>query len=140
MRFWDTSALLPLIFEQDATPSLRAIASQDDSMVIWWGSKVEAVSAVCRLVRAGQIEEPSAPQLLKEIEALANATYEVQPTEGVRAAACRILRVHALRAADALQLAAALVWADHRPAGLGLVALDQKLRLAAEREGFGVMP
>ena len=140
MRFWETSALLPLIFEQDATADLRAVASDDDSMVIWWGSKVEAVSAVCRLVRAGQIEEPSAPRLLKEIGGLAEAAYEVQPTEEVRAAACRLLRVHELRAADALQLAAALVWADHRPTGLGLVALDQKLRLAAEREGFGVVP
>jgi len=140
LRFWDTSALLPLILEQAATANLRAIASQDDSMVVWWGSKVEAVSAVCRLVRAGQIEEPSAPQLLQEIEALANATYEVQPTEGVRAAACRMLRVHELRAADALQLAAALLWAEHRPAGMGLVALHQKLRLAAAREGFEVLP
>ena len=41
---------------------------------------------------------------------------------------------------DSLQLAAALVWADHRPTGLGFACLDRRLRRAAAQEGFEVLP
>jgi hypothetical protein len=77
---------------------------------------------------------------MTQLDAVISAAYEIQPTEEVRATACRILRVHELRAADALQFAAALVWAGYHPAGLGFVCLDRKLREAAEREGFAVLP
>ncbi len=140
MRFWDTSALLPLLLGEEGHAEVRAILTSDDAMVLWWGSKVEAASAVARLERAGEVSRPSTSKLLKQIEDFAAGAYEVQPAEEVRATACRLLRVHDLRAADALQLAAALVWVEHHPAGAGLVALDRKLRLAAEREGFDVLP
>ena len=47
-----------------------------------------------------------------------------------------MLRVHSLRAADSLQLAAALVAADHDPASLQVVSLDQRLNDALYQEGF----
>jgi hypothetical protein len=46
------------------------------------------------------------------------------------------LRVHPLRAADALQLAAAYIAAERRPSSLELVILDDRLAAAARREGF----
>jgi hypothetical protein len=49
------------------------------------------------------------------------------------------LRVHDLRVADALQLAAALAAAEARPATLAVVCLDDRLGAAAEREGFPVL-
>ena len=58
----------------------------------------------------------------------------------MKALAVRLLRVHPLRGADALQLGAALVWADGAPSGLVLHTLDRRLALAAEREGFRVVP
>ena len=64
---------------------------------------------------------------------------EVQPSERVRSTAQRALRVHALRAADALQLAAAIVAAGEDRASLVVVCLDQRLTLAARREGFQVI-
>ena len=140
MRFWDTSALLPLLLGEEGHAHVRAILTSDDTMVLWWGSKVEAASAVARLERAGEVSQPSTSKLLKQIEYFAAGAYEVQPAEEVRTTACRLLRVHDLRAADAFQLASALVWVEHHPAGAGLVALDRKLRLAAEREGFDVLP
>ena len=140
MRLWDTSALLSVLLRQRATAALKAILSSEESLALWWGTKVEAVSAVCRLRRSGEITEALASRLLTRIHALAEAAYEVEPTEEVRAAACRILRVHELRAADALQLAAGLVWAEYRPSGMGFVCLDARLREAAAREGFEVSP
>jgi len=68
------------------------------------------------------------------------AASEVEPLEEVRAEACRLVRVHDLRAADAFQLAAALAWANHRPAGIGFVCLDRRLCRAATRAGFEVLP
>ena len=50
------------------------------------------------------------------------------------------LSIHPLRTADALQLAAALIWAQESPQGLEFVCLDQNLREAAPREGFSILP
>jgi len=125
---------------QQETDLLRAMLASDRRLALWWGTRVEAVSAICRLRRTGEIKEHSASRLLREIERLATAAYEVQPIEAVREMACRMLRVHELRAADAFQIAAALVWADGSPSAVGFVCLDQRLRAAAEREGFDVLP
>jgi hypothetical protein len=54
----------------------------------------------------------------------------------VRDVARRLLRVHPLRAADALQLAAAYLAAERRPSTLEIVTLDERVRLAAAKEGF----
>jgi hypothetical protein len=62
----------------------------------------------------------------------------VTDVERVKALAVRLLRVHRLRAADALQLAAALAWADGSPQSRTLLTLDDRLATAAEREGFAV--
>ena len=60
--------------------------------------------------------------------------------ERVKASARRLLRLHPLRAADALQLGAALAWADGAPEGLIVHTFDRRLAAAAEREGFRVIP
>ena len=64
----------------------------------------------------------------------------MSPTERVRESARRFLRVHHLRAADALQLGAAFVAAEGVPSSLALVTLDSRLAEAALREGFEVVP
>jgi hypothetical protein len=69
---------------------------------------------------------------------LAAASYTIADIEAVKALARRLLRVHTLRAADALQLGAALVWASGQPQGKTLHTLDERLALAARREGFVV--
>ncbi len=58
----------------------------------------------------------------------------------MRDQAGRLLRLHPLRAADALQLAAAIIACEHQPESLPLVTLDQRLAEAARREGFAVLP
>ena len=140
MKLWDTSAFLAILLRQQATDELKALLVSDGGLALWWGAKVEAVSAVCRLRQGEEIDERAASRLLREIEKLAAAAYEVQPADELRQIACRMLRVHELRAADALQLAAALVWADGRPSDCGFVCLDRRLRAAADKEGFDVLP
>ncbi len=50
----------------------------------------------------------------------------------------RLLRVHGLKAPDALQLAAARVWAGQRP-GAEFVTHDERLGLADRLEGFRIL-
>ncbi|MFA6107807.1 MAG: PIN domain-containing protein [Candidatus Latescibacterota bacterium] len=140
MSFWDTSALLPIFLPQHASHGLAALAVANEAMVVWWGTTIEAHAALARLARTGEIDDPAKEGFLEQVTALLDLAAEVTPTEGVRILACRCSRVHRLTAADALQLAAALVWAEHDPAGMGFVCLDERLREAARREGFQVLP
>ena len=71
---------------------------------------------------------------------LAPGWSEVPPTDGIRDAAVRLVRAHDLRAADAFHLAAAVVASDGEPSGLSFVTLDERLALAASREGFPIVP
>ncbi len=75
---------------------------------------------------------------LRRLELLASHWTEVDTLAPVRETAERLLRVHDLRAADALQLGAALVLADGRPRRLGFVTADSRLAEAAEAEDFAV--
>lgn len=140
MKFWDSSALVPVCARQERTDRLSVLLSEDRGVAIWWGSPVEVASAFTRLGREGVISAEVVEAAGARVEALAEGWVEVEPSRELRALALRLLRVHALRAADALQLAAALVWAEGRPEGRGLVTLDGRLREAALREGFTVLP
>lgn len=108
-------------------------------MLVWWGSEVECVSAVSRLERDGELTPPAATLALERLRRLAAGWHEVDPSDAIRETAARFLRVHALRAADALQLAAAFLAAERRPASLEVVTLDERLAAAARKEGFIVV-
>jgi predicted nucleic acid-binding protein len=97
---------------------------------------VECASAIARLERDGALEPGAAIEAFDRLAHLADGWHEVDPSDVVREAAVRFLRVHALRAADALQLAAAFVAAERRPSSLELVTLDDRLGVAARKEGF----
>jgi predicted nucleic acid-binding protein len=119
---------------------VRSLHHEDEEIAVWWGSRLECISALMRLVREGRLDAYQEVQVRACLADLFEAAAEVEPTEDVRDRAERLLALHPLRAADALQLAAALVWARERPIGRGFVCLDQRLRQAAGREGFGVLP
>src|SRR6267378_947805 len=105
-------------------------------MLVWWGSEVERVSALGRLERAAALDAKAIALALDRLKKLANGWHEIEPNEIVRETAMRFLRVHPLRAADALQLAAAFIAAERRPASLQVVTLDDRLTVAARKEGF----
>lgn len=117
---------------------MQAIAAQDPVMCVWWGTEVECVSALARLEREDALTARVITDALARLDLLAEAWNEVQPVAAVRVAARRLLRVHALRAADALQLGAAVVAAENVTASLDVVTLDERLAGAARREGFAV--
>ena len=138
MRYWDSSAVIPLTVTEASTDTMRAMAEQDPVMCVWWATEVECVSALARLEREGALTDTATTSALERLDLLAESWNEVQPVAAVRSAARRLLRVHALRAAGALQLAAAVVAAEGQPASLAVVTLDERLAAAARREGFVV--
>ena len=135
MTYWDSSALVPLCLEQPRSEQAKRLLREDPEMIVWWGSKVECASAFARLLRDDLLspaDERAARALLEELN---NGWFEIQPSANVRDQAMRVLRLHPLRAADSLQLAAALEWTGPSAKG-DFVTFDDRLRTAAEREGF----
>jgi len=136
MIFWDASALVPLLVAEATTAPLQALAQRDPDMLAWWGSTIECASALARLERNAALDIKGAEAAYSRLTQIAGAWHEIEPTELVRENAVRFLRVHRLRAADALQLAAAFVAAERRPASLQVITLDERLAGALRKEGF----
>lgn len=109
-------------------------------MAIWWGTPVEVQSALQRLQREGFLSPAELSTARKRLTAMSEAALEVAPTELVRAIASSVLEQYDLRAADALQLAAALVLCHERPRNRAFICFDAKLASAANAAGFAVLP
>jgi uncharacterized protein len=138
VKFWDSSALVPLLAFERHTQAVQALYSRDKEAVVWWGTPVECASAVARLQREQALTGRDAAESFSRLDALAPSWMQIDPSDEIRESARRLLRVHPLRAADALQLAAAFVAAERRPSTLEFVTLDDRLREAAEKEGFRI--
>ena len=136
MIFWDTSALVPLVADEPGSAQATDVARADGDVVVWWGTVLEMLSAVARREREASMTREHADDARRVIARLSEAWSEITATDEVRDTAARLLRRHELRAADALQLGAALVWARGRPEGRGLCTFDERLAEAAHAEGF----
>lgn len=139
MKFWDTSAIVPLLLEQEASAAVRQVLTADGDMVAWWGTAVECASAAARLRREDRLTAADEDRVLELLRQLRASWFEVQPTNELREDAVRLVRVHSLRAADALQLAAARLWAGV-PTDTELVTFDERLAPPARLEGFRLLP
>jgi len=140
MKFWDSSALVALVIEEASSASVEHLAAQDTEMALWWGARVECRSALTRRARDGRVPIGEAQRASTEIEMIAAEASETPPSEPLRLLACELVERHPLRAADALQLAAAVTARSGTTQPVEFVCLDQRLRQAAEREGFAVLP
>jgi predicted nucleic acid-binding protein len=138
VRFWDSSAIVPLLVGEPATDAMIPLAAADPGMLVWWATEVECVSAIARLERDGDLSSAAAQTALDRLDAAADGWSEVQAGELVRRSARRLLRTHSLRAADALQLGAAMAAAEGDATSLEMVTLDDRLGAVARREGFVV--
>jgi hypothetical protein len=139
VKYWDSSALVPLMIAEAATPQRHALLAADPEIATWWGSSVECASALHRLDREHGLGATGMLRPFGQLRKLAGAWREVQPSERLRLRAVRLLGVHPLRAADALQLAAALTIAEEDPGLVDFVCGDGRLAEAARREGFAIL-
>lgn len=139
MRYWDSSALVPLLVMEQSSSRMKELLAADSAIATWWGTAVECASAVVRMGRDGTLTSAAMGEAFERLRHAASGWTEVPATAGVRDQAVRLLRVHRLRAGDALQLAAAIVAADFETGTLDFVTLDTHQAGAAEREGFRVI-
>jgi predicted nucleic acid-binding protein len=139
VRFWESSAILPLVVREPQTAEMKELLAEDPEMLVWWGSELECASAVARREREGALASRQADEALRRVDLLKKEWHELQPLEPVRSLGRRLVRVHPLRAADALQLAAALVACEGDPSSLVMVTLDARLSEAARKEGLATL-
>jgi len=105
--FWDASALVPLCVFQQANPAVQVLNAQY-CIAVWWSTSVEMRSGFARLVRMGQLSPNEHVQALVRLDRMRSVWQEIEPSEPLREQAERLVDRFALKAADALQLAAAL--------------------------------
>ncbi len=139
VRFWDTSALVPLAVEEATSVACRRLLRERADVVVWALTRTEMASAIWRRARDGDLDMAAVPRVLSRIAALAVRWAEITDVDLVRDRAERLLAQHALRAADALQLAAALVLTRERPRNRDFVTADGALARAAASEGFRIV-
>ena len=109
-------------------------------MLVWWGTSVEARSAFARLVREGRLTDAQRAAAIRLLNQLRNSWDEILPSEQVRRLAEGLPDEYGVRGADALQVAAALVWCRERPRRRSFVCFDERLAKAASKMGFTVRP
>ena len=136
--FWDSSALVPLCVHE-ITSSQAQSHLRKWMPVVWWGSVVEVHSAIARLHRSGRLKDVEKRGALSRLDLLSRGWREILPGDPLRDLATQLLDTHELRAADSLQLAAALTWCQQRPAGRTFVCGDEHLSGAAVSAGFSVL-
>jgi len=136
MIFWDSSAVVPLLVREERSEKLLQIYKSDSDMIVWYATELECVSAICRRERYARIHAGHVSSALGRLKRLSEAWHEVQAGGRVKATARRLLRTHNLRTADALQLASAISISQGDASRIAFLTLDDRLRVAAEREGL----
>jgi predicted nucleic acid-binding protein len=139
MKFWDSSAVVPLVCSEKTTPSMIALYQADPDVLVWALSRTEVLSALCRHLRDGSLSRRSFTATKEKLQALDDDWTEIIDYDRVRSRAERLLELHGLSAGDALQLAAALTAVEEKTSGFGFVTLDERLAEAASKEGFSVL-
>jgi predicted nucleic acid-binding protein len=135
VAFWDASVLVPLCVNQ--APTLLALRLQSKyQMAVWWATHVEITSALARLLREQMITPSEYAHAAVQAEGLARLWSVVAPSDKLALDARALLERYPLRAADSLQLAAALAWCEGKPKGKVFLTFDLRLREAAELVGF----
>lgn len=140
MRYWDSSALVALHVRQASTSAVRRLYARDGEVLTWILSDVEIRSALHRLAREGAMTDRQAVSAIAAVDAFWETVHAVSLVLPVKMRAKRLLAVHPIRAADALQLGAALAAAYDDPVSQEFVCLDERLAAAARREGFTIVP
>ena len=128
--------MVPLLIEEPESVRINSLVASDDEMAVWWGAPTECWSALARREREAGWPAAITDKALSNLQLIMQRAQEVLPSAAVRAHSRRLLFTHSLRAADALQLAAALVLAGSEVADLEFVTLDEALASCARREGF----
>ena len=140
MGFWDSSALLPLLSEEKFSDTAVRLLREESDVAVWWRTWIECSAAISRLEREDKLTETGRENARVNLDELAAEWREFSPTNELRLLVMLVSKAHPLKAADCLQLTAALRWCEGNTEGASFVCLDNWLRRAAEDEGLNVLP
>ena len=140
MRFWDSSAIVPLVVSEPESEYCLKALNADQEMLVWCLSYLEVLSALSRRLREDVIDNSTFQEAKRRAKVILERAYEIKAIEKVRSRAARLLEVHPLRAADACQLAASMVATQEDPDRVFMMCFDRRLESAARKEGFHVNP
>ena len=140
MRYWDASAIVPLVVAEPDSELVRIWLSEDDRIATWAWTRTEIIAAIERRTREGTLSRQQRREVIERFDAFARSWDEVTDVLAVRARATALLARHSLRAADAGQLGAALLIQEQLAGALTFVCLDRRLSSAAELESLRVLP
>lgn len=140
MKFWDTSAILPLCVDEIFTEQMKGYLRDDQHIAAWWGTYLECVSTFSHLKRDGVFSFEEMKEARMPLEELSEHWTEIIPSRELRDQAARLISIHPLKAADSLQLSSAVIWAEYKTSRCVFVCLDKTLRTAARKEEFHVLP
>jgi hypothetical protein len=103
------------------------------------GNLVEIHSAIRRAHLLEKLNDQEKAKALSRLVLLSLGWREILPDDALRDLARQLLDAHDLRAAESLQLAAALVWCQHRSARRSFLSAERRLSKSALARGFSVV-
>lgn len=140
MRFWDSTALMPLVAQEPESSAMKKLHGDGTGIVTWWTTTLECLAALERRRREHNLGPEVVHAVRSRLRELGAEWHQVLPSDAIMEHAERLLRTYPLRSTDAVQLAAATVLSDGRPASLEFVTLDARLGDAVRQEGFLLLP
>lgn len=85
MKFRDTSAIVPLCVHESNTLLVKNLpAAAEASVIAWWGTRTECVSALMRQVRTGGMATSDERAYRHVLHTLAQAWSEILPSDALR--------------------------------------------------------
>jgi predicted nucleic acid-binding protein len=124
VKFWDTSALVPLVTQEDKSSVAQDLLEADRNVAVSFITPVELTSTLWRRGRRWHDQASFRRSLFKAAELESNWTL-VDDVEPIIKLARRLITEHVLRSGDAIQLAAALFLVDGHPEDLPFVSHDK---------------
>lgn len=139
VAFWDTSAIVPLCVFQEASHAARREHRNFPAKALWWGTHVEVRSSFARLIQNGDIDQAGFETAVKKWIAISQRSRELPPSLRVLEIASDLPDKYGVRALDAFQLAAAMVWCAEKPRNRPFICANKRLGDAAADAGFNVI-
>jgi predicted nucleic acid-binding protein len=144
VKFWDSSAIVPLVIEEKTSRQCRDLYRADRHVDVWEYTETEVLSGIVKQTR---VQPPLTDDELdaaltrldthrREWEVVKAVTDDI--VSEIKRRARRHMLTHRLRSGDALQLAAATMRFDP-PMRRAFVVFDGQLADAAANEGFDVI-
>jgi uncharacterized protein len=134
VRFWDTSALIPILLDEDRSTIALSFMRTDSNVVVSFLTLVEIDSTLARRQASAQQRRDA----LELYASLRSIWTVIDDYKAIVHEARRVAQTHALRSGDAVQLASAVIGC--RPKGLiPFVCFDDELNAAAFAEGFPLL-